>query len=448
MEPHSLVAYLENDATHVHSGLTAERQYARDFYRGYDNGWGCILQELDIERSCSESVLVDAVLLAENERRVAELFMLKGPGGNGKSVALKRIAWEAAVSYNNVALSCEGDASLRIDPLSELHLLTGKRVFLFVDKVALVRSSLRRLLLAARSRSIPITVIGAERESEWNIYCEQLESFVRQEFAVPYLDDKEIESLLERLETHNALGLLKEVGLEERIQKFKQHAEGQLLVALHEATLGKPFEDIVVDEYRQIEPEMARNVYLDICTLHQFGAPVRAGWISRASGVSFELFRSQFLEPLEGVVEFDENRYRGDVHYRSRHAHVAEMLFDRILPDVEDRFDALSRMLAAANVDYSSDRETVSRLIRGRAMAEKFSNVEVGRRFYDRVQDAMPNVAFVLHQRAVFEMRHRNGSLVAAEQAAEAGGSLESQKPQYRTHAGGNRATQGKRYGG
>ena len=50
-------------------------------------------------RSFSDSVLVDAVLLEKENRRPADLFMLKGPGGNGKTVSLKRIAWEAGVTY-------------------------------------------------------------------------------------------------------------------------------------------------------------------------------------------------------------------------------------------------------------------------------------------------------------------------------------------------------------
>ena len=55
---------------------------------------------------------------------------------------------------------------------------------------------------------------------------------------------------------------------DERVKAFKKRAERQLLVALHEATLGKPFEDIVFDEFERIEPPTARNIYLNICALH------------------------------------------------------------------------------------------------------------------------------------------------------------------------------------
>ncbi|MEE9246743.1 MAG: hypothetical protein V3U63_11145, partial [Gemmatimonadota bacterium] len=411
-------AYLATDATHVHSGLPAPQHDPGEFYRGYDNGWGCILQNLDAHRSLSDSVLVDAILLDEENRRAAELFMLKGPAGNGKSVLLKRIAWEAGVTYDQLALYPTSPAGLRFEPLAEIHHLTGKRIFLLVDHVALVRNELRDLLQASRARSIPLSVVGAERDNEWGMYCEQLEPFVRQEFPVRYLNEQEIDELLGLLERHNALGMLKDRAPEDRVYAFTKSAERQLLVALHEATLGVPFEEIVHDEFRRIEPEVARSLYLDICALHQFGAPVRAGLISRASGVGFEKFQTEFIQPLENIVHTVKDDHNRDVYYRSRHQHVAEIVFNRVLPAAEDKFDLLARVLRAINVDYSSDRETFSRLIRGRGIAEIFPSADLGRLFYDRVQEAVPNDPFVSHQRAVFEMRHPGGSLVLAEASA------------------------------
>ena len=418
VEPSTVANYLATDATHVHSGLTTDQQEPSEFYRGYDKGWGCILQNLDAHRSFSDSVLVDAVLLAEENRRVAELFMLKGPAGNGKSVSLKRIAWETGVTYEKLTLFSDGPAGLNIDILNEIYQLTGERTFLFIDHVALVRNELQDLLQASRARSIPLSVIGAERDNEWNIYCEQLEPFVRQEFPVRYLSEREIDELLVLLERHNSLGLLKDHTPEDRAYAFIKSAERQLLVALHELTLGAPFEDIVFDEFSRIEPSVARNMYLDICALHQFGAPVRAGLVSRASGIGFERFQTTFIQPLENIVHVVKEGHTRDVYYRSRHQHVAEMVFNRALPTAEDKFDLLSRVLRAINVDYTSDRETFSRLIKGRGLAEMFPSADLGRLFYDRIQGAVPNDPFVLHQRAVFEIQHRGGSLVLAEKAA------------------------------
>ena len=139
----------------------------------------------------------------------------------------------------------------------EIYALTGKRAVLAVDRVALVRNELRELLVGARGRNVPLAIIGAERDNEWNVYCDQLEPFVRQEFPVRYLNEKEIGELVSLLERHNALGLLKDRSPEERLQAFMDVAQRQLLVALHQVTLGVAFEDIVFDEYESIPSDAA-----------------------------------------------------------------------------------------------------------------------------------------------------------------------------------------------
>lgn len=417
-EPASVRSFLTNDVTHVFSGLSARPQDPREFYRGYDNGWGCITQQLSVRRSFSDSVLSDSILVEEEKRQSVELFMLKGPGGNGKTVALKSIAWEASTKYDNLVLYTEVPAGLNIEPLSEIHRLTGERIFLFVDRVAIVRNELLELLQAAQSLSMPLSIIGAERVNEWNIYCEHLEQFLRQEFHVRYLNEQEIEELLGLLEQHGALGLLRNLSFEERVSKFVERAERQLLVALHEATLGVPFEDIIVDEFKRIQPDAARTLYLYICALHQFDAPVRAGLISRASGINFEQFQRRFLQPLEKIIHVVKDGHNRDLSYRSRHQHVAEIVFGRMLPSGKERFALLAKLLKVINIDYSSDNETFSRLIKGRGITEIFSDVELGRQFYSLAEEAVPNRHFVFHQRAVFEMQHRFGSLEKAQAAA------------------------------
>lgn len=77
-ESESLKLYLENDVTHVYGSMPVEYQEPIPFYRGYDNGWGCISQNLDVRRAVCDSMLVDAVLSDEGTRQDSELFVLKG----------------------------------------------------------------------------------------------------------------------------------------------------------------------------------------------------------------------------------------------------------------------------------------------------------------------------------------------------------------------------------
>jgi tetratricopeptide (TPR) repeat protein len=419
-ESDALKLFLENDVDHLHGSMPVEYQDPVQFYKGYDTGWGCISQNLDVRRAVCDSILVDAVLASEDSRKTADLYVLKGAAGNGKTVALKRVAWDAGVVYDQMALWVTTAAGLNKQIVREIYDLTGKRCFFFVDRIALLRNEVRDLLEYCRSEKIPITIVGAERDNEWNFYCEHLEKYVRQEFTLGYMSGKAIRLLLELLERHRALGLLANQTIDQRIDAFTQRAEKQLLVALHETTLGLPFEKIVLDEFNGIYPAEARQIYLQICALHQFGAKIRAGLISRVSGVSFVEFGQRFLLPLKNVVMVEDDEHGKDYFYSSRHRHVAELVFNQVLAKDEDKFELLSNLMGAINVDYSSDSETWRRLIRGRSVAHMFLSVELGRLLYDRAQELTPNDPFILHQRAVFEMAHAGGSLFQAEKASKA----------------------------
>lgn len=418
IESDPLRFYVANDITHIHKAFVPERQDPHRFYKGYDNGFGCMVQNLDVRRNVVDSVLVETALRDDSGRRSGELFLLKGPAGNGKTVALKRVAWDATFEYDAFVLYATGRASFRIDPLREIYSLTGKRIFLFVDRIALYRANIKQLLEEAKSVELPLTIVGAERENEWHIYCDALVPFLVQEFSVEYLSANEIDGMISVLDRHKALGLLQDKTREERIDAFKNRAQSQLLVALHEITLGTPFENIILDEYKRIYPTEAQQLYLEICALHQFGAPVRAGLISRCSGIRFEDFEKKFLKPLAEVVLIERDRHASDLYYRSRHQHVAELVFNQVAPSDEEKYDLLARLISGMNSDYSSDNETFSRLIKGRAIGELFATVDIGRLLYDRAEEQSPEDSFVLHQRAIFEMQHKEGSLERAEVAA------------------------------
>jgi tetratricopeptide (TPR) repeat protein len=195
------------------------------------------------------------------------------------------------------------------------------------------------------------------------------------------------------------------------------------LVALHETTRGVPFAEIVVDEYRRIIPPEAQLLYLDVCTLNRLGAPVRAGLISRVSGIHFEDFAYRFLKPLEHVVLYYQDRYADDFMYTARHQHIAELLFDTLLTDPEDKFNQIVRLVRHMNIDYACDEEAFRQVIRGRTLAETFESCELGRRIYDIAQEIAVDHPNVLQHRGIYEMSHQDGSLEHAasfiERAAE-----------------------------
>ena len=146
-----------------------------EFYRGNESGFGAISQNLDVKRTFADSVLVDVILVSEDPNRPSELFMVKGPAGNGKSVALKRIAWEAGITYDHIALFANGPSGIRIDPLERfLPSLANGLSFSLTGSPWSARSSQIFSARADHGRSLSrswvpsATMNGTPIASSWN----------------------------------------------------------------------------------------------------------------------------------------------------------------------------------------------------------------------------------------------------------------------------------------
>lgn len=417
-ESDTLKYFLGSDADHVRSGLPTAGRIPKDFYVGADSGWGPIEADLDVRRPITDNVIVDAILTDDQDRQgVVDLQVVKGPAGHGKSTALRRIAWEAAVSFSKLCIFIKDEGSIRIDALREISDLVQERFFVFVDRAALRVDEITKLVHTFSTTNTPLTIITAERDNEWNVRCGTLDEFVAQEYPLRRLSEKEIHALLAKLEEHDALERLSNFTYEERVREFRERAGRQILVALHETTLGKSFEEIVKDEYDRIIPSEAQTLYLDVCTLNRLGVPVRAGLIARVSGIRFKDFQNRFLNPLEHVVKSHVDRYVGDRMYSARHVHISDLVFQLSLPDPEERFDQIVRVLDGINIEYSTDSEALRALVRGKGIAEIFASHELARQFYEHAERIAGKDPHLLQQRAIFEMSHPGGSLHKAEES-------------------------------
>ncbi len=419
-ESNTIKQALNRDLTFIHSGIPFVDQSPKLFYEGYDTGWGGIIRRLDVRRKVEDDLLYKALL--ENEKPTGPtLLMLRGAAGAGKTIALKRTALEAATASNALVLWLEESGALNPQVFIELHELCKLTLYLFVDQVALQIDKLHPLLKAARAKSIPLVVVGAERDSDWNTYCSALENdFTPHFIRVGNLSRAEVEGLLDLLERHGCLGLLKGKPRSEQINAFmeKEQADRQLLVALHELTRGKPFEEIVLHEHQRVHPEQARQLYLDIATMHQFSVKIRAGTISRISGIDFEDYKDHFFAPLQDIVKIEQDQYSGDYCYKTRHSRVAAIVFRQVCADDAAKARQFKRLVEGLDVGYSSDLRALEEITRGRIVAEAFGGVSDARAIYETAVATAPRQAFLYQQWAIFESLHRDGSLLEAERLA------------------------------
>jgi cytochrome c-type biogenesis protein CcmH/NrfG len=404
------VKSLENDLDYVKGVVPEATCDAVKFYSGVNQGWVAIEQSLDVRRRLHDTLLEEYFL--EDNPRKHRFLVVKAHAGAGKSVFLRRLAWEAAKDIDRLCLYATADATLSSASINEIINATKEHVYLFVDDVLRHRPELEAFISGMGSAIEKLTIIGGARTNEWNVTPPAFQALVTDEHFLPYLSDKELDSLIEKLEQHKALKELERLTQEERREQLRKKASRQLLVALHEATSGKRFEEILHDEYSRLAPNRAKTVYLAICFLNQFGVPVRAGLIARRFGITFEEFRNSLFKPLEDVVVTIASRNGGDHCYAARHSHVAEIVVRNELAEVEDLFNEYLEAITNLNIGYSTDKQVFRNLANGKRLANTFPDAIMGYRVFEIASEAMNEEdPYLLQQQALFEMNRLSGNL-------------------------------------
>lgn len=407
-----LLTFLSNDVVYVYGGMPPQTPNPQAFFKGASYGWGSIAASHDAKRTLTDTVLVETVLLDEISRpQPTDFYLIKGYAGSGKTVLLKRIAYETGTAFDKISLYLRSDGRLLIEPITELCNLLGERLFIFVDGVAHRSTELKAFIDAARGSELPITIIATERSNEWNVDGGELSPLLDGTHQLRSLSLTEIDALIGKLDEFKCLGDLASKTTDERRDAFLSYADRQLLVALYEITSGAEFPDIVFDEYKNIINDRARRIYLFVCALNRMNVPVRAGLIYRLTGVSFNDFKQDFFAPLDSIVLIENYKPALDMAYRARHPWIAQIVFERALPNETDRFDLYMSILKEIDVGYTPDRVAFRESIRAKNLKELFSDPLLVEEIFRAADDASHDDGYLFQQHAIYEMRRLNGNL-------------------------------------
>ena len=422
----ALLEFLANDFEYIHENIPSPEGDPSRFYSGFGLDWYPILMDLDVRRGLTDKLLDDIILRLEEDRpsRV-ELYVVKAEAGAGKSILLRRLAWEATNSAGVVCLRSRGTTPPSLEALRELSQAIGDRIFLFIDNAADYILVIREMLEFARSKKLALTLITAERINEWNVQCEALERYLSDQYQLYYLSHSEIESLVQLLTKYDALGShLAGKTFEEQVSEFEERAGRQLLVALHEATHGRPFQEILLDEYESVIPPEAQRLYLTVCVLNRLKVSVRAGLISRVHGIPFEEFRERLFSPLDHVVHVVQLPW-GDYAYQARHSEIAKIVFEQVLTDPADRFNEFIRIVRVLNPVYSVDHLALRSMLRAKEIHELFPSHEDAKAIYDSAGEIHGDDAHLFQQMANYERIRPNGNLPLAQRLLDKARHLE-----------------------
>ena len=420
----SLLNFLDFETEFINNTLQLENTSPQSFYKGYFNNWDPIIRNLDIRRNIENRILTDLILEDTfQEESNSFLFIIKGFGGSVKSVLLKRLAWESAVVFDKLCLYFKPGSVLRAEPILELYNYVKERIYLFIDNALENEAGIIDCIKKMQRDGVPLTIISTERINQLNEE-KPIQNFITQEYKLTYLKDNEIDLLLEKLELHNSLGYLENKTIEERKNELGEKAGRVLLVALYEATGGKPFEEIIIDEYNSIIDEDAQSLYLTVSVFHRLNTKARAGLISRIHNIGFHQFKERLFKPLEYIVFSERDNFIGDYIYSTRHTFIAQIIFELVLKNEQDRYDEYIRIIQNLDIDYQSDWFAFLDITNARKLKEIFNDPIRIRNIYDLAETISPDDPKLIQQRGIYEMISNAGSIFTAQKLLKRANSL------------------------
>jgi uncharacterized protein DUF815 len=358
------------------------------FLLGSAPTWQDIAHQLDAPREINGS-LNQEILKALSDNDAPPIALL-GSAGCGKSTVMRRAGSTLAASGVTVFFTESEELPDVGDVATALEAIPG-RVVLLLDNSDISVRWLPNAIKSLGELERPPVIVFAARTNTYDRFAGGLRRKVpTNEVHVPHLSRADVESVLKTLERNNLLGRLQGLSRDMRIAAFEQRAQKQILVAMREATEGKGFDEIIRDEYDDLEPVEAKIIYL--CA-------------SVATGAGFTLGREQLVAcadgpPASGLLILRRNLRdvvvssgTNDDRLRARHAVIADHVLSSVAPRglLREAYIRLLRVLAN-DMGRRPDRRTKEfklyrRIINHKMVYERFEkNIEDARAIYDSLQ--------------------------------------------------------------
>jgi hypothetical protein len=323
-----------------------------EYLMGAEPTWADAREGRIAERDCFRELqaTIDGHLSASH---VSGFVIVTGTAGTGKSSAMRLVA----LRLESKGIPCgwvDGTERIELAHLREvLKSETGLRVLLISD-ADLYDRRLSRMIKDAMELNQRLVVVCECRSSRVDRILDKVElgRITATEFPIPYLNDSDIDALLDVLSRENRLGFLKGKTVDQQRQVFLAEAGRQLLVAMYKATHGRDFKEKVVDEWNALS-DTQRFITGIVAVAHAHRFYLNKSEIAIAFGDEIQewppeldaLVRRKVI--LEGSLDT----------YRARHREIAQFIYDEMVQKgvASDVISALIR-ISATKMSVNSDR--------------------------------------------------------------------------------------------
>lgn len=360
----------------IEDGLTEEKRIER-FLKGQSENWEAFEKGWDFKRDIYLNVKNSVEKeIDKNRPENNDAILLLGGGGLGKSIMLKRLAYDLYEAGNPVIIVndylsffdyklidkfCQ-DVNSKSESNEEIH-----KVVIIFDNIDANIDNIKKMLVYLKNHSKPAVIVGAARPNEWE-YLKHKWRFgeiipSNNIFEIPQKmdDEKEIKRLVEHLgKILNSEELL--TNLDYWVTKALTDYENDFFSIIYSLVdpAKRNLNEIIWDEYKKLPSEPAKRAYEYICLFYQYDMPLKLEMI---------------VSPLQKIFNYSYREFLKDVYEKEAKSLIIELEKDipgDIFGNTNLFYRAKNKIIAQNIVKKlfdSSDKEQLETMI------ERYSEV-------------------------------------------------------------------------
>lgn len=398
--------------TYVNQSPFNETANTDSFLKGDRPNWSLIAHGYYFSRDIEEDTFDELLDYATSSPKRPGSLLVLGSAGYGTTTFLMSLAVKLIKErvgpvffHRPGAQFLEGDIDFAVS-------IFPNAPFFVVDNAGDSAAELNAAVTLLRNMGRPAFFMLGERRNEWRQSRGKLSG---QQYDLEPLSDAEINRLLDFLTTHKALNKLAPLTHELQVSAIKQRHGKELLVVMREATEDKRFDAIIEDEFRGINDDISRQLYLAVCCLYQHGAYARDRVLADILKVTVEEMYARTGTATEGVVIFDcIDETKGVYAARARHRVIAAIVWERC-GDPTTKEEVIQASLSALNLNYKADAQAFEHLVRSDHLIEGIRTFEGKVRFFETACKKDPNSPYVRQHYARMLARERKSELALSQ---------------------------------
>ncbi len=338
----------------IEEGLTEEKRIER-FLKGQSENWEAFKKGWDFKRDIYFEVKKRVEYeVNENRPEDNDAILLLGGGGLGKSILLKRLAYDLYEAGNPVIVLnshlsffdyklidkfCQ-DVNSKSESVEEIH-----KVVIIFDNIDANIDNVKKMLIYLKNHSRPVVIVGAARPNEWE-YSKQQWGFGA------IISDSNIFEIPQEMDEGEITRLIKHLGKLLNHEEFLADLpfwaaksltdyESDFFAIIYGLVdpARRKLNEILWDEYKKLPSEPTKRAYEYVCLFYQYDMPLKLEMIVSPLQKIFNYSYREFLEDIYEteakslIIELDET-IAGDLFYRTKNKIVAQKIVEKLFDPI------------------------------------------------------------------------------------------------------------------